>query len=138
VTLSSDVTFEILFALSYLLSPIVLFWGWARWMRQSKLRTLTAILSLISFVLATASALLGVLSSVYGVIHGFPYYDPLLLGYFGSELCFLLAASGLVSVECGDQVHGAGTPRPLRAQRLRSGSWRQGRMTLPLKERPMK
>jgi hypothetical protein len=76
-------------------------------MRQPKLQTLTAILSLISFVLATASALLGVLSIMYGVIHGFPYYDPLLLRIF--RVGALLSLGGI-----GFGVCGVWRPGPLR------------------------
>jgi hypothetical protein len=84
----------ILFGLSYLVSPIVLIWGWAQWVLQPKLRTVPSILSLVGFVLATTSALLAVLSIGYAQIHHFPYYDPLLLRIFRSGT--LLSLSGIL------------------------------------------
>jgi hypothetical protein len=94
VSLSTDITFGLLLALSYLLSPIMLIWGWTRWMERPKLRTVGPILSLIGFMLATASPLLGVSSIAYGVIHGFPYYDPLLLRIFRSGIMLSLGGIG--------------------------------------------
>jgi hypothetical protein len=74
--------FGILFAVGYLASPIMVIWGWARWFSQPKLRTAPSILSLIGFVLATASAVLAVSSIAYAHFHHFPFYDPLLLRIF--------------------------------------------------------
>jgi len=77
---TSDV--GILAILGYLLSPIMLIWGWSRWASQPKLRTASAMLSLCGFLLATASGLLAVSSIAFAQIHHFPYYDPLLLRIF--------------------------------------------------------
>jgi tellurite resistance protein TehA-like permease len=55
---STQVMFGILFAFGYLVSPIVLIWGWSRWLRQPKVRTTPSILSLIGFILASAFALI--------------------------------------------------------------------------------
>jgi hypothetical protein len=84
----------ILVALGYLVSPIVLIWGWAQWVLQPKLRTVPSILSLVGFVLATTSALLAVSTVAYAQIHHFPYYDPLLLRIFRGGT--LLSLSGIV------------------------------------------
>jgi hypothetical protein len=92
--MSTDVTFGILLALSYLLSPIMLIWGWIRWMGRTRPRTVTAMLSLIGFILATSSALLGVSSIAYAQIHRFPYYDPLLLRIFRSGILLSLGGVG--------------------------------------------
>jgi hypothetical protein len=74
------VTVVILFVAGYVLSPVMLTWGWVRWFRQPKLQTVTAILSLLGFILASASALLAVSAMVYSLMRGgFPYYDPLLM-----------------------------------------------------------
>jgi hypothetical protein len=92
---SIQVVFGILFALGYLVAPIMLIWGWARWMAQPKPRTAASILSLIGFILATASAVLAIVSVIYAhVIHGFPFYDPLLLRIFRWGL--LLSGAGFV------------------------------------------
>jgi hypothetical protein len=79
---SVEFIFVILFALSYLVSPVLLFWGWVRWLKQSKLRTITSLLSLSGFVLASASALLALLSIPYAQVHRFGYYDPSLMRIF--------------------------------------------------------
>ena len=72
----------IMFAFGFLGSPIMLIWGWARWRSEPKLRTVPAILSLIGFVLATASAVLAVSTIAVAQFHHFPYYDPALLRIF--------------------------------------------------------
>jgi hypothetical protein len=90
----SDVMFGIMFVFGYLGSPIMLIWGWARWLTQPKLRTIPAILSLISFALATAAALLAVSTIAIAQFHHFPYYDPLLLRIF--RWGTLLSLGGMV------------------------------------------
>jgi hypothetical protein len=74
--------FGILVVIGYLVTPVALIWGWTRWARQPRQRTVPALLSLIGFVLATASAILAVSSVAYAQVHHFPYYDPLLLRIF--------------------------------------------------------
>jgi hypothetical protein len=64
------------------------------WAKSPKLRTIASVLSLIGFILATASALLVLLSAAYAQIHHFPYYDPLLLRIFRWGL--LLSFCGMV------------------------------------------
>src|SRR5690348_16392668 len=60
--------------------PALLLWGWARWFGRTQPRTVSVILSLIGFTLATTSGLLAVSSLVWAhAIGGFPYYDPRLL-----------------------------------------------------------
>lgn len=54
-----------------------------------------ATLSVLGFILATASALLAVFAAAYSLyIYGFPYYDPRLMKIFG--IGFLLSVSGLL------------------------------------------
>jgi len=97
---SVQVTVVILFLAGYVLSPVMLTWGWVRWFRQPKLRTVTAILSLLGFTLASASALLAVSAIAYSLMRGgFPYYDPLLMRIFG--VGGLLSLSGLILGVCG-------------------------------------
>ena len=70
----------ILIALGYFAAPVTLIWGWVRWVRHPRLKTIPSILSLIGFSLATASAVLAVSLAAYAqAIHGFPFYDPRLL-----------------------------------------------------------
>ena len=90
---SVESIFVILFAFSYFVSPVLLFWGWVRWLKQSKLRTITSLLSLSGFVLASASAILALLSIPYAQVHGFGYYDPSLMRIFRWGV--LLSLTGL-------------------------------------------
>jgi hypothetical protein len=89
-----QVVFAILIALSYVVSPVVLIWGWARWTGQPKSRTVASILSLVGFSFATASAALAVSSVAYAQIHHFGFYDPLLLRIF--RWGFLLSMTGIL------------------------------------------
>jgi hypothetical protein len=86
--------FGILFAFGYLGAPIMLIWGWARWLRQPTVRTTPSILSLIGLILASASAVIAVLLIAYAQIHHFPYYDPLLLRVF--RIGVLISLGGIV------------------------------------------
>jgi hypothetical protein len=61
----------------------------------------------MGFILATASALLAVLTTGYAQIHHFPYYDPLLLRIFRWGV--LLSLCGIVF-----GIGGAWRPSPLR------------------------
>jgi len=87
------VLFGIMIVLGSLASPMFLIWGWTRWIRLPKVRTIPAILSLVGFMFATASALVAISTIVYAQIHHFPYYDPLLLKIF--RWGFLLSLGGV-------------------------------------------
>jgi hypothetical protein len=89
----NQVTSAILFAVGYLAAPVLLIWGWLRWLKTPN-TTAPSILSLIGFVLATVSGLLALSTIAYAQIHRFPYYDPLLLRIF--RWGALLSAGGLV------------------------------------------
>ena len=60
-------------------TPLLLVTGWIRWSKQPKVWSITSILSLIGFGLASASALLALGSMGYAQVHRFGFYDPLLL-----------------------------------------------------------
>ncbi len=76
--------------------PVIIAWGWIRWAKRSQPRNLSAILSLVGFLLGTASALLGIFTFLYSLaIHSFPHYDPLLLRIYAVGT--LLSLSGIVS-----------------------------------------
>jgi hypothetical protein len=90
---STSLIFGILIAIGYLASPIVLIWGWMRWVKLPKPRTLTSILSLIGLILATASALLAVSLIAHAVVlGGFPYYDPRAMRIYRWGMLLSLAA----------------------------------------------
>lgn len=82
MSISVEVVLGVLIALGYLMTPVVLVWGWARWIRLPRQRTIPAILSFTGFIFGTASAILAIGSVGYAQVHHFPYYDPLLLRIF--------------------------------------------------------
>jgi hypothetical protein len=107
MSISIQIIFGILVALGYLVTPVALIWGWTRWARQPKQRSVPAILSLTGMVFATASAVLAVSSIAYAQVHHFPFYDPLFLRIFrwGGLLSFAGILFG---------IGGAWRPGPLR------------------------
>jgi 4-amino-4-deoxy-L-arabinose transferase-like glycosyltransferase len=94
MTTSVGIIMGILAVVGYLLAPVVLVWGWVRWIHQPKLRTISAVLSLLSFILASASALLAVSAAGYAQIHRFGYYDPSLMKI--EAIGFLLSIGGFI------------------------------------------
>jgi uncharacterized membrane protein YgdD (TMEM256/DUF423 family) len=66
----------------YLVPPLIVAWAWARWATRPKLHSLTSNLSLLGLILATASAVLAILTIALAQVHDFPYYDPVLLRIF--------------------------------------------------------
>jgi hypothetical protein len=94
--MSAQFVFGILVVLGYVIAPVVLIWGWTRWAVDHSQSTICSILSLMSFILASASAVLAVSTVVYAQIHHFPYYDPTLLRIFRWGL--LLSLAGIL---CG-------------------------------------
>jgi uncharacterized membrane protein YbhN (UPF0104 family) len=112
----TQVILWIAFAFGFLGSPIMLVWGWARWQLGPKLRTISAVLSLIGFILATVSGVLAVSTIVFAQFHHFPYYDPLLLRIFRCGT--YLSLGGIVF---GGGVRCAGTLPLLRPGRLHIG-----------------
>ena len=93
-----------LFYLNIVSVPVLTVWGWRRWATRKQPRTLTSDLSVISFGLATLSALLAIAAVLRG---GFRYYDSLLLTIYGAGL--LLALAGMVFA-----ISGIWKPGPLR------------------------
>ena len=79
---------------AYVGTPAVLILGWVQWFRRPK-QGAFSLLSLISFVVGTASALLAIGVILYArEIEGFPYHDPRLMRIF--RLGFLLSLGGIV------------------------------------------
>lgn len=64
---------------AYFATPVAIIWGWVRWAKRTKQRTLPAILSLAGFILATASALFAIFAVVYTQASGLVFYDPQVL-----------------------------------------------------------
>jgi hypothetical protein len=83
---------------TYLTVPAVMIWGWIRWFKNKSPRTIPSTLSFVGFCFATASALLGLFTSLY--VRTFPYYDPALMrmytfGGLLSEAAILFAVGGV-------------------------------------------
>ena len=91
---SVQVLAVLLAILGYLGAPITLIWGWARWAVLPKSRTVPSMLSLLGFILASASALLAISTLAYAFGHRFAYYDPQLLKIMRAGV--LLSLGGLV------------------------------------------
>jgi len=94
-----DQTAAVIIAIGlYIVLPSAIIWGWVRWLRSPKARTISSILSLAGFSLASASALFAVCTVVYAQLFGgFPFYDPRLLRIYrwGALISF---SSILVSI----------------------------------------
>jgi hypothetical protein len=89
------VFFVVMVAMGYILAPIMLIWGWFRWIGRREELGSPFFLSLIGFVLSTASGVLAASAILYAVvIHGFPFYDPALLRIYAWG--FLLSVGGTV------------------------------------------
>lgn len=104
------VFFVVMVAMGYILAPLMLIWGWIRWISRRKELGHPFFLSLIGFVLTTASGALAASAIVYAVaIHGFPFYDPTLLRIYAWGL--LLSVAGIVL-----GLTGISAPKALRWQ----------------------
>jgi hypothetical protein len=87
--------FGVLIVLGITGPPAILIWGWVRWVKRPKQKTVPAILSLVGFVLATGSAVLALATTVYAaLIHSFAFYDPTLMKIYGWG--FMLSLGGIV------------------------------------------
>jgi hypothetical protein len=65
---------------AFLTLPVVMIWGWLRWVRRRRPITLFSTLSLIGLALASASELLAISTVIYAkVTGGFEFYDPPLM-----------------------------------------------------------
>jgi hypothetical protein len=88
---------------SFLTLPAIIIWGWMRWARAKSRHPedLCSILSLISFVLSSASASLAASGILYAwFVHPFPFYDPVLMKIYAvggllSAASVLFAAGGV-------------------------------------------
>lgn len=87
--------------------PFITIWGWWRWAKLRRPRTLASNLSLIGFGQATLSALLAVFTFMLARVRRFAFYDPLLLTIY--QVGLLLALGGIVL-----GLSGVWRPGPLR------------------------
>jgi hypothetical protein len=108
MALSVSSIFVVLALLAYGGAPVALVWGWVRWLEQPNRTTLMAILSLLGHFLASASALLAIMSVAYAQLTGgFAFHDPQLMKIY--RIGFLLSMSGLIF-----GLAGLGQSNPLR------------------------
>jgi len=98
----SEIVLLVLAIFGWIIFPVILTWGWVRWTKTPKLKTVSSILSLSGFLLATSSARLAISSITYAhtLPNGFPFYDPLLIriykwGAFLSAAGFCLGIGGV-------------------------------------------
>ena len=63
--LGMSIFFAVLVTMGFLLAPTMLIWGWIRWIRQREKLGRPFFLSLIGFILTTASGVLAVSAVVY-------------------------------------------------------------------------
>jgi hypothetical protein len=91
-TSDGEVVFLIFAIISYGVLPATLAWGWERWVKLPKARTVPSMLSFVGFFLATASAALAISFLVYAqVVHFSGGLDPVLYRTFGSGVWISLA-----------------------------------------------
>jgi hypothetical protein len=95
VSASSATLFVLLFSGAYFVGPVGLVWGWARWSTRPRSWSVSATLSFLGFMTATASAFLAISSVAYAQVHFFRFYDPLLMRIFRAG--FLLSTAALAS-----------------------------------------
>lgn len=72
----------------------VLVWGWMLWSIQPKPHGVVPLLSFSGSILATASALLAIMTAVVAQFHRFPYWDPTLIKIFAVGV--LLSLEGML------------------------------------------
>ena len=88
--------------------PILILWGWVRWLKDKNPRTISSTLSLLGFSLATASALLVPVTHLYArFVRSFPFHDPTLMRIFACGC--LLSSAGIVFA-----IGGSGRRGPVR------------------------
>ena len=74
--------------------PLVMAWGWVRWVKRKTPMTLFSAFSFFGFVLATASELLAISTATYASVTSSSFYDPTLLKIYAVGM--LLSLVGLI------------------------------------------
>jgi len=90
--------------------PILVIWGWARWVKRARPQPWLSVMSAVSLALTSTSLLLALATIAYAqAIGGFPYGgDPTLVNIYRSA--FLLTASAIIT-----SLIGMVRPGPLQA-----------------------
>jgi hypothetical protein len=91
----------LLLSLASFATPVILIWGWIRWAKRKENGTASSILSLISLVLSTSSALLALSTSAFARSHPFGFYDPTLMRIMRWGFILSLAGCLFALVEFG-------------------------------------
>jgi hypothetical protein len=79
MSISVMILIGFLVVMGVVVAPVMLTWGWIRWVKLPKVKTVWGILSLAGFMLATASALLAIAGLAIANVDWFAYYDPKLM-----------------------------------------------------------
>jgi len=74
--------------------PSTIVWGWTRWAKSLRQRSLSSFLSLLGLGFATVSALLAAGTVIRAIWAPFPFYDPTLLRIYRWGL--VLALTGIL------------------------------------------
>ncbi|HEY6971825.1 MAG TPA: hypothetical protein VJA94_21620 [Candidatus Angelobacter sp.] len=82
----------VLYVAAMITVPIFTIWGWARFFNGAEFRTPASKVSLTGFSIATASAVLAIMTVAVAMVRPFPFYDPLLLTIYMIGLLLSLTA----------------------------------------------
>ncbi|MGA2650126.1 MAG: hypothetical protein ABSF28_06375 [Terracidiphilus sp.] len=86
-------------SLSFLALPLVMVWGWLRWVKRNEPSTLLSTLFVVGFGLATTSELLAISMVLYARISGgFGFYDPVLMRIYAAGMMLSLVGLALAVV----------------------------------------
>lgn len=87
--------------IAFIAAPVCLVWGWIRWLHHKQLLSFLAKLSFIAFLLATASAILVIISMIYArtsnsiLFFDTTYYHFVIAGYWLSGAGLVLSLVGI-------------------------------------------
>ena len=85
--------------IAFLALPVVMGWGWLRWIRRKEPRKLVPSLSMVGLSLATASELLAISMVLYARISGgFGFYDPALMRVYALGMLLSLLGFGFAAI----------------------------------------
>jgi hypothetical protein len=67
MTASATAFWTTAFVLAYIVAPVSLIWGWARWIKEPKSWSFPSLISFVAFVIASASSALGLVTIIVGM-----------------------------------------------------------------------
>ena len=86
-------------SISFLALPLVMLWGWLRWVKRNEPRTVLSTLSMVGLGFATASELLAISMVLYARISGgFGFYDPVLMRIYAAGMMLSMVGLALAAV----------------------------------------